>query len=246
MPPLWLPLAGAVVRGSTRVPGSTVPHRGVDVAASVGEVVRAPAAGKVVFAGQVAGTNWVSVWVAPGVVATVGPLQGELVAGGRVTGDSAGAGRPGHGPGPVGGAATLHLSLRVDGEYLDPWRTWSTGRGPGWPRCRRLVGCPAPDQHRAGGSRPVGRELGACAIVRRGPGRPGYNARPSTGLDGARSGKPERVEDPNPHDLTTVGAQRAEAEPERQGGQAWQSSPCASCSKLASTSGIRPGAGTRR
>jgi murein DD-endopeptidase MepM/ murein hydrolase activator NlpD len=122
VPPLWLPLAGAVVRGFDARAGLYGPgHRGVDVAASVGEVVRAPAAGKVAFSGQVAGTNWVSVWVAPGVVASVGPLQGELVAGGWVRrGTPLGRVGPGHGPGPVGGAATLHLSLRVDGEYLDP------------------------------------------------------------------------------------------------------------------------------
>jgi hypothetical protein len=40
----------------------------------------------------------------------------------------------------------------------------------------------------AGWSGGEGGGWGACAIVRNGPGCPGYNARPSTGLDGARSG----------------------------------------------------------
>ena len=82
VPPLWLPVAGASVPSRracralrSRAPGSTSrpPWK------SCGRRRR-----KVVFAGQVAGTNWVSVWVAPDVVASVGPLQGELVAGGWV------------------------------------------------------------------------------------------------------------------------------------------------------------------
>jgi murein DD-endopeptidase MepM/ murein hydrolase activator NlpD len=126
VPPLWLPLAGAVVRGFDAPAGPYGPgHRGIDVAASVGEIVRAPAAGEVVFAGRVAGTTWVSVRVAPGVVASVGPLQGELVAEGRVRrGTPVGQVAPGHGPGraagSVGGAIALHLSVRVDGVYVDP------------------------------------------------------------------------------------------------------------------------------
>jgi murein DD-endopeptidase MepM/ murein hydrolase activator NlpD len=122
VPPLWMPLAGAVVRGFDARAGPYGPgHRGIDVAAPVGEMVRAPASGKVVFAGPVAGSNWVSVRVAPGVVATVGPLQGGLVTAGRVRpGTPVGRVAPGHAPGPVGAAATLHLSVRVDGEYHDP------------------------------------------------------------------------------------------------------------------------------
>jgi murein DD-endopeptidase MepM/ murein hydrolase activator NlpD len=122
VPALWMPLAGAVVRGFDARAGPYGPgHRGIDVAAAVGEVVRAPAAGKVVFAGPVAGTTWVSIQVAPGVVATVGPLRGELAATGRVRrGAPVGRVAPGHASGPVGGAETLHLSLRVDGEYVDP------------------------------------------------------------------------------------------------------------------------------
>jgi murein DD-endopeptidase MepM/ murein hydrolase activator NlpD len=122
VPPLWLPLAGAVVRGFDAPARPYGPgHRGIDVAASVGEVVRAPAAGTVVFAGPVAGTTWASIRVAPGVVVTVGPLQGEPVTEGQVrTGTAVGRVAPGHAPGSAGEPATLHLSLRVDGEYVDP------------------------------------------------------------------------------------------------------------------------------
>ena len=122
VPPLWMPLAGSVVRGFDARAGPYGPgHRGIDVAASVGEVVRAPAAGEVVFAGPVAGTTWVSIRVAPGAVVTVGPLLDEVAPGGRVRARAPlGRVAPGHEPGPVGGAESLHLSLRVDGEYLDP------------------------------------------------------------------------------------------------------------------------------
>ena len=126
VPPLWMPLAGAVVRGFDARAGPYGPgHRGIDVAASVGEVVRAPAAGEVVFSGPVAGTTWISVRVAPGVVVTIGPLLDDVAPGGRVRA-SALVGRvapghaPGHAPGAAGPAATLHLSVRVDGEYVDP------------------------------------------------------------------------------------------------------------------------------
>jgi hypothetical protein len=99
--------------------------------------VRAPAAGRVGFAGPVAGTTWVSLVVAPGVRVTLGPLLDPVTAG-RVS-SQAPLGRvgPGHragpaeragsgaGTGPTGGVgsgagATLHMSVRVDGVYVDP------------------------------------------------------------------------------------------------------------------------------
>jgi murein DD-endopeptidase MepM/ murein hydrolase activator NlpD len=133
VPALWMPLDGAVVRGFDVRAGPFGPgHRGIDMAASVGEAVRAPAAGAVVFTGSVAGSVWVSIRVAPGVVATVGPLLGEPVPAGRVRARSlVGQVAPGHTLGGVArpgsvrqgrirGEATLHLSLRVDGQYVDP------------------------------------------------------------------------------------------------------------------------------
>jgi murein DD-endopeptidase MepM/ murein hydrolase activator NlpD len=122
VPALWMPAAGAVVRGFDARAGPYGPgHRGIDVAASVGAVARAAAAGVVVFAGPVAGSTWVSIQVAPGVVVTVGPLLDEAVPVGRVRARApVGRVAPGHAPGGLGGAATLHLSVRVDGEYVDP------------------------------------------------------------------------------------------------------------------------------
>jgi hypothetical protein len=144
VPGLWMPVTGAVVRGFDARAGPYGPgHRGIDISAPVGATVRAPAAGRVEFAGPVAGTIWVSLLVAPGVRVTLGPLLDPVTAGrvpsraplGRVgpghrPGSSEGAGSAegvgsGKGAGSSGGAgsefgARLHLSVRVDGVYVDP------------------------------------------------------------------------------------------------------------------------------
>jgi murein DD-endopeptidase MepM/ murein hydrolase activator NlpD len=127
VPAMWMPVAGTVVRGFDARAGPYGPgHRGIDIAAPVGELVRAPAAGRVVFAGPVAGVSWISLLVAPGVLVTMGPLLGTAVTAGQVrSGTPVGRVGPGHevapaGPGGSGGATTLHLSVREDGVYVDP------------------------------------------------------------------------------------------------------------------------------
>jgi murein DD-endopeptidase MepM/ murein hydrolase activator NlpD len=76
VPALWMPAQGPVVRGFYARAGPYGPgHRGIDIAAPPGAIARAPAAGKVVFAGPVAGTTWVSLLVAPGVRVTLGPCS---------------------------------------------------------------------------------------------------------------------------------------------------------------------------
>jgi murein DD-endopeptidase MepM/ murein hydrolase activator NlpD len=129
VPPLRPPVAGPVVRGFEAPANPFGPgHRGVDLAAAPGAAVRAPAPGRVTFAGGVAGTAWASIEVAPGVVATFGPLRTLLVArgqhvtaGAQVADLAPGHGSPGH---PV----TLHLGVRIDGQYVDPL-PWLTGFG---------------------------------------------------------------------------------------------------------------------
>ena len=126
VPGLWMPVAGSVVRGFDAWAGPYGPgHRGIDIAGPVGATVRAPAAGVIVFAGPVAGTTWVSLLVAPGVRVTLGPLLDPVRAG--LVSSRAPIGRvgPGHGAGTTeragsGWGATLHLSVRVDGVYVDP------------------------------------------------------------------------------------------------------------------------------
>jgi hypothetical protein len=127
VPPLWMPVAGAVVRGFDARAGPYGPgHRGIDITASVGELVRSPTAGKVAFAGPVAGTNWVSLLVAPGVLVTLGPLLDPAETAERVRlRTPVGRVGPGHALPPVGRGpgregATLHLGVRVDGMYVDP------------------------------------------------------------------------------------------------------------------------------
>ena len=119
VPALWMPVTGPVVRGFDARAGPYGPgHRGIDIAAPVGELVRAPAAGRVVFAGPVAGVNWVTLMAAPGVLVTLGPLLDSALIAARVRSRTpVGRVGPGH---PVGSGATLHLSVRVDGVYVDP------------------------------------------------------------------------------------------------------------------------------
>ena len=131
VPPLWMPVTGPLVRGFDTRAGPYGPgHRGIDIAAPVGELVRAPTAGRVVFAGPVAGTNWVTLMAAPGVLVTLGPLLDPVVTATRVR-SKAPVGRlgPGHAATraapaaratPAAAPATLHLSVRVDGAYVDP------------------------------------------------------------------------------------------------------------------------------
>jgi murein DD-endopeptidase MepM/ murein hydrolase activator NlpD len=117
VPALWMPVRGVVVRGFDARAGPYGPgHRGIDIAASEGAIARAPAAGKVVFAGPVAGTTWVSLLVAPGVRVILGPLLDPTTATRVRLREPLGRVGPGH---RVGGA-TLHLSVRVDGVYVDP------------------------------------------------------------------------------------------------------------------------------
>jgi murein DD-endopeptidase MepM/ murein hydrolase activator NlpD len=115
VPGLWMPVAGAVVRGFDARAGPYGPgHRGIDIAAPMGELVRTPAAGRVVFAGPVADTTWVSLRIAREVLVTLGPVLEPAVTTGPVRSRSPiGRVGPGHG-------ATLHLGVRVDGVYVDP------------------------------------------------------------------------------------------------------------------------------
>lgn len=91
-------------------------HWGLDLAAQPGSPVRAPAAGIVTFAGSVAGMQTVTIDHGQRMRSSVSYLEsinvraGDEVAAGALVGRSG----PGH------GEPQLHLSVRVDGNYVDP------------------------------------------------------------------------------------------------------------------------------
>ncbi|MEV8238945.1 M23 family metallopeptidase [Microbacterium testaceum] len=92
-------------------------HRGVDLAAD--SSVRAPAAGRVAFAGMVAGRPVVTIDHGDGLVTTLEPVTTDLAVGDAISRGS-----------PVGGVATgghtgpgtVHFGVRLDGEYINPLR----------------------------------------------------------------------------------------------------------------------------
>jgi murein DD-endopeptidase MepM/ murein hydrolase activator NlpD len=139
VPALWMPVTGPLVRGFDARAGPYGPgHRGIDIATPVGELVRAPTSGRVVFAGPVAGTSWVTLLAAPGVLVTLGPLLDPVTTATRVR-SKAPVGRvgPGH-PATPAAPPALHLSVRVDGVYVDPLAYLVDRPRP------RLVPLPAP------------------------------------------------------------------------------------------------------
>jgi murein DD-endopeptidase MepM/ murein hydrolase activator NlpD len=94
-------------------------HRGVDLAAAAGTVVRAAGPGVVVFAGHIAGRGVVSVEHAGGLRTTYEPLEPAVSSGQRVAaGDPLGTLAAGHAGCPQ--PACLHWGLRRGAEYLDP------------------------------------------------------------------------------------------------------------------------------
>ncbi|MEV0212296.1 M23 family metallopeptidase [Micromonospora sp. NPDC050695] len=94
-------------------------HRGVDLAAPPGAMVRSAGPGTVLFAGLVAGRPVVTVGHADGLRTTHEPVQPAVRAGQPVTaGAPLGELLPGHPGCPV--EACLHWGLRRGEEYLDP------------------------------------------------------------------------------------------------------------------------------
>ena len=129
----WVPLATSAqaLTGVSPVPGPVVVgfdppdrpwlsgHRGVDLVAEPGSAVRAVAAGRVVFAGQVGGKPVVV--VSHGELRTTyEPVRATLGVGAKVgTGEQVGTLVAGH---PCPGGTCLHWGLRRGEEYLDPLR----------------------------------------------------------------------------------------------------------------------------
>ncbi|MFI6780801.1 murein hydrolase activator EnvC family protein [Micromonospora sp. NPDC050276] len=94
-------------------------HRGVDLAAPAGAVVRSAGPGTVLFAGLVAGRPVVTVGHADGLRTTHEPVQPAVRTGQPVTtGAPLGELLPGHPGCPA--EACLHWGLRRGEDYLDP------------------------------------------------------------------------------------------------------------------------------
>lgn len=116
---MW-PVSGPVVRAFDP-PGSPYGsgHRGIDIAAPAGAVVRAPAAGVVTFAGSVGGRLFVTIDHGGGLLSTCSFLSGLLVRKGDVVvqGQHIALSGSGH----AGDASPdVHLGVRLAGQYVDP------------------------------------------------------------------------------------------------------------------------------
>ncbi|RSR97962.1 M23 family metallopeptidase, partial [Streptomyces sp. WAC00469] len=125
-------------------------HRGVDLGAPPGAVVRAVAAGRVSFAGRVAGRGVVSVELAgtgtPALRTTYEPVrasvrEGETVTAGQVVGTLETAATRSH-----CGSGCLHWGLLRERTYLNPLLLLPPRlRDGGPPRLLPVVGVPVPE-----------------------------------------------------------------------------------------------------
>ena len=114
------PVLGPVIRGFD-LPDDPYGsgHRGIDIAASVGTVIVAPADGTVSFAGPVGGLLFLTINHGGGLSSTYSWLTADLVR----KGDVVTRGQPvaltgwGHAGAPV---PHLHFGVKLDGAYVDP------------------------------------------------------------------------------------------------------------------------------
>lgn len=168
-------------------------HRGVDLAAPTGTPVRAVAAGRVSFAGRVAGRGVVSVELAgTGLRTTYEPVHasvrtGDKVAAGAVVGSVEAAGAH-------CGGVCLHWGLRRGESYLDPLSLlppWLLHRAP--PILLPVLDVPLPRADRS---------VSAAARTLRGSPRP-WRAAPEPCRDG-RCGPTRGHEEPRAEEQPTA------------------------------------------
>lgn len=112
---LVTPVNGPVVQGYSPI-GLYAGHWGVDFGAPIGTPVVAPVSGSVTFAGSVAGMRTVTIQPFSGYKVSVSYLGAMTVASGTqvVRGGVVGRSAVAH------GRAGVHMSLRIDDEYVDP------------------------------------------------------------------------------------------------------------------------------
>lgn len=112
---LMLPFPGGDLIRPFAPEGAYAGHWGVDLAAPAGSPVSAPLDGRVSFAGSVAGMRTVTIEQGPMKVSlsylgSVGVGPGTMVTAGDVVGTS----------GRAHGLDAVHLSVRLNGDYVDP------------------------------------------------------------------------------------------------------------------------------
>lgn len=121
--PLWFPPLGhpLTVSAPFSLPGGhyAAGHRGIDLPASAGDTVRAPAAGTVSFVGTVVDRPIVTLRINDRTLVSFEPITTTLRAGdevgrGEIIGE---VGAGGHCQ-----ASCVHLGARVDGAYVNPLR----------------------------------------------------------------------------------------------------------------------------
>lgn len=109
------PVDGPVLRGFAPT-GRYTGHFGVDLGVGEGTVVRAAGPGRVSFSGEVAGRSAVTIDHGGGLKSTVSAVAERLVSGGsRVA-----MGLPIAVSGEHDGQPAVHVSVRIDGRYVDP------------------------------------------------------------------------------------------------------------------------------
>ena len=114
------PVVGPVVRGFDPPDNPYGPgHRGIDIAAPAGTIVRAPAPGVVSFSGSVGGHLFVTIDHGGGLLSTASFLSERLVRKGDAVTQGQAIGRSGSGhPGDL--RANLHFGVRLNATYVDP------------------------------------------------------------------------------------------------------------------------------
>ena len=122
-------------------------HRGLDIGAAVGDLVRSPVAGTVSFAGSIpAGGRALTIQTADGYAVTLLQLGSIAVARGDAVAEGAIVGAVGASEDAVTSAPHVHLGVRVAAEpngYVDPLRLLPARAAPSppappcWPSRRR-------------------------------------------------------------------------------------------------------------
>jgi murein DD-endopeptidase MepM/ murein hydrolase activator NlpD len=114
------PVNGPVIRGfdPPSLPYGSG-HRGIDIAAPIETLVRAPAAGVVTFAGNVGGRLFVTIDHGGGLLSTCSFLSSLLVHRGDVVVQGQDIARSGTGhAGDI--TPNVHMGVRLAGQYVDP------------------------------------------------------------------------------------------------------------------------------